>query len=212
LQAFDYTSVVFDQDADHEDVANKRHVVGSTLFKRARGKVVVYHAKAGQKVGDPVPVKAFDEKDEAMQEAIRNGHASVIDTSDVQDGSQNLSGGGDVIGALENGYANGGAPPLRPKAASRQNSTGPSMHSSAQDLGAMQSPGSSNTGWVDAPSEILWDCKLTFHHADSPTYPGLGSSCPRNARLAASQYFLHDDFYDLFSQSYDFLSNLIHVT
>jgi hypothetical protein len=145
LQAFDYTSVVFGQDADHEDESNKRHVVGSNLLRRAKGKVVVYHAKAGHKVGDPVPVKAFDEKDEAMQEAIRNGHASVIDTGVPHDGPYDQSGG-DVMGALENGHTSRGAVPLRPKATSPQNSAGPSMHSSAQDLGAMQSPGSSSTG------------------------------------------------------------------
>lgn len=118
-------------------------MVGSGLFRRARGRLVVYHGKAGQKADDPVSVKPFDEQDEKMQEAIRSGKATVIDTSKPLEGTMGVAAD-DMIDAMEGGNMN--ALRARPQMTSRQASTGPSMHASAQDLGALQSPGTTSSG------------------------------------------------------------------
>lgn len=106
LKAFDYTSVVFGQDADHELTdaeVKRREDVNTTLFTRAAGKaLVVFHAKPGHQ-GQSEEVKQFDADDLAMAEAIRNGEASLVDPAMAEKGlvEQALSRGS------ENGYVQG---------------------------------------------------------------------------------------------------------
>lgn len=106
LKAFDYTSVVFGQDADHElseAEVKRREDVNTTLFTRAAGKaLVVFHAKAGHQ-GQSEEVKQFDADDMEMARAIRNGEASLVDPAMAEKGlvEQALSRGS------ENDYTKG---------------------------------------------------------------------------------------------------------
>lgn len=114
LKAFDYTSVVFGQDADHEIVEEKtqesdggrKHRIGPSLFKRTGKKLVVFHARpaaqdttdttvAGATVDEKpltsAKVVAYDADNAQMREALRNGEASMLDPSDAELGLSSIS-------------------------------------------------------------------------------------------------------------------------
>lgn len=124
LKAFDYTAVVFGQDADHEDTTAERHVVGSSLFKKLGRKVVVYHGKEGQP-GSTRTVM-YDPRDPEMEEAIRQGKATVVDPAAAERGELNSAEPIAPGMPLTNGV--------------------PSMRPEAQDVGGLQAPGTTSGG------------------------------------------------------------------
>lgn len=128
LKAFDYTSVVFGQDADHEVTEAERHVVGSSLFRRLGRKFVVYHTKEGA----PRPTDSivmYDSRDPAMQEAIRHGKATIVVPAD-----------------MEAGVATEAAADGKPATAPQLVNGVPSMRPEAQDVGGLQVPGTTSGG------------------------------------------------------------------
>ncbi|CAO1633497.1 unnamed protein product [Parajaminaea phylloscopi] len=85
LKAFDYTSVVFGQDADHEIANVERHIVGASLLRRMGRPLVVLHAPK-DRTDMRASVVAFDPEDADMQAAIQQGRASVLNPSDIEQG------------------------------------------------------------------------------------------------------------------------------
>jgi hypothetical protein len=86
LKLFDYTSVVFGQDADHEvtDDEKKLKEVESVdkrmgLFQKAKGKIVVFHKRKNSSGETQAQVEAFDLADTSMEAAIEAGDAVVVD-------------------------------------------------------------------------------------------------------------------------------------
>lgn len=90
LKLFDYTSVVFGQDADHEmteaELALNKSRDSSRekslgIFQKAKGKIVIFHSKKdkrGEVLQQP-QVEAFDPKDASMEAAINAGEAVIVD-------------------------------------------------------------------------------------------------------------------------------------
>lgn len=177
LKAFDYTSVVFGQDADHEIVQegaekqSRRHLVGSTLFKRSGKKLVVFHARktsnddatkasgvTGEEALSPAKVVPYDADDADMRDALCTGQASMLDPSDAEQGLSAIAADAGITpGAATKGNPDlaesqaGALPPMvvTPDA-NTMSGTGasqgllngvPSMRAEAQDVGGIQAPG-----------------------------------------------------------------------
>ncbi|CAO1615369.1 unnamed protein product [Sympodiomycopsis kandeliae] len=113
LKRFDYTSVVFGQDADHEVIsedtegAGKKHVFASTLFGRPGKKLVVYHARpaevdpaspggsrgsvSGATRMIPATVAPYDQDNSELQEALQTGRASMLDPGEAEKGLASIA-------------------------------------------------------------------------------------------------------------------------
>lgn len=160
LKIFDYTSVVFGQDADHEVVSvdeksAQRHIVGPTLFRHGGRKLVVWHGKpatteekgmsapgdsTGEQMFTPATVAPFDADDQHMHQALRNGEASMLDPRDAEQGLSAIAsptaGGSSITG-----------PPVTPVTSSdtmlaSTSTSGYGMKSKGQNIGAILAPGS----------------------------------------------------------------------
>lgn len=172
LKAFDYSSVAFGQDADHEIDGGERHVVGSALFSKMGKKLwVVYPpppvpAGTDSEIAEKPEVVEFDARNMAMQEALRDGNAHLLDP---EMGTKPQGGHSAVNAANESrrGSAFGAAPALQggmdghatpghhtvsnTQAPSQPGNGVPSMRASAQDVGGLNVPGTHNSGFAIIP-------------------------------------------------------------
>jgi hypothetical protein len=144
-KACDYTLVVAGQDADHEDPESQRQAVGARLVRLAVGKkVVVFHPtddlsnqpREHLKSEDTarlsqIPVIAFDPNDEAVQEAVRDGQATIVDLG--------------MAAVKPDDEADNGAIACNSNLLGRRSSAF-SMRSQGQDTGAMLPPGTEASG------------------------------------------------------------------
>lgn len=159
LQAFDYTSVVFGQDADHEVNTAERQVAGTGLFRALSSRFVVYHSKGGGDATVPASTAPYDPDNAQMVEALRAGEASLVDPSDAEKGFASadpvpVSAG--APGQMANGGRSGTATPSGNQAAATggqmdggyfQPPNGyPSMKPEAQNVGGLQVPGTTSSG------------------------------------------------------------------
>jgi aquaporin related protein len=182
LKLFDYTSVVFGQDADHEvsetekqltleQQASRDREKNQNLFKKARGKIIVFHRRKNSTGGSAPQVETFNPADASMEAAITAGDAVVVDLDNAKFQEDAME-----TGTVQNGGAqNGGAPNLHPRGASYQNSGArgasmemtnqnqptfingvPSMRPEAQDVGGLLAPGTERAiVTFGMPSDVL---------------------------------------------------------
>lgn len=123
MQLFDYTSVVFGQDADHELTASEEalkeqqtssRTIG--LFRQARGKIIIFHSRKNNRGEAEAMVDAFNPANEQMGLALREGEAVVVDLARARYSEDAME-----MGRLSNGV--------------------PSVKAEAQDVGGLQAPG-----------------------------------------------------------------------
>ncbi|CAO1632916.1 unnamed protein product [Jaminaea pallidilutea] len=164
LKAFDYTSVVFGQDADHEVNTAERQVAGTGLFRALSSRFVVYHSKGGGDATVPASTAPYDPDNAQMVEALRAGEASLVDPSDAEKGFASadpvpVSAG--APGQMANGGRSGTATPSGNQAAAAGGQTDggyfqppngyPSMKPEAQNVGGLQVPGTTSSGLAVIP-------------------------------------------------------------
>lgn len=156
FQLFDYTSVVFGQDADHEvteeEVKLKQQISNDKklgLFEKAKGKVVIFH-KRQDSTGKSAPgVEPFNPENEATMGEIRDGNAVVVDLHQAgyQENAMEMGQIGNGGAATGSHSQDGGRPgAARSNTYQQQNQPMfingvPSMRPEAQDVGGLLAPG-----------------------------------------------------------------------
>jgi hypothetical protein len=144
LKMFDYTSVVFGQDADHELTEAEQALktkneskpnTSNALFQRAKGKIVIFKSKRNSKGEKTTTVKKLDSNDEHMNLAIQQGDAMVVDLDTVRYPEDEMENGRMVNGHTSLEMAQGAGQGIV------LTNGVPSMKPEAQDVGGLQKPG-----------------------------------------------------------------------
>ncbi|UZJ57584.1 hypothetical protein CBS101457_006904 [Exobasidium rhododendri] len=151
LKLFDYTSVVFGQDADHEVTeeeqkkaeVEKEKPKRKGFFRRNKGKVVVFHPVEDSNgvMEEEGKVVSFDPANKGQDKAVREGDAVVVDLTRASYAEDRMEtgrsgGGGGGAGADAGGEGD-------TDASGKFVNGVPSMKAQAQDVGGLLAPGTS---------------------------------------------------------------------